>query len=205
MISKEQRIYLMADLWPSACKQQGWQRNDDARRYALFAEVLGHFPDHARTLADGGHISCNDFKKTRDRDDFGAVKARMLILAAADLRDEDPVKRTRLWIVNDRLIPCYRLYRPGAALAMILKERFKRIDGINGLEDLTLKQLEHLIFTLEARINSLRSDAGHSKHEMCQAANVDCWNPGPGSCKECVSAAPFVQQSIPVMAENEPF
>jgi hypothetical protein len=220
MINKEQRVYLMADLWPNACKQQGWDRNDNARRYALFAELLGHWPDHKRTLDGGGHISCNDFVKTRDRDDFGTVKARLLLLAAADLLEDDPVKRTRLWIVNYRLIPCYRLYRPGTALTTIMKERFKRVPGMKVLEDLTSEELEHLIFTLEARVNTLRNVAGHTKHEMCQAANVDCWNPGPDNCPKCnretrddkeIEKAMEIDEDMaagPVLpggSENEPF
>ena len=190
MINRKQKIHLMADLWPAACSQQDWPIKDDARRYALFADVLGHWPEHAATLAAGGHISCNDFVKSRDRDDFGEVKARLLLLAAADLTQSDPVRRTRLWIIRERLMPCYRLYRPGPALTTILHERFKRVAGINDLEDLGSDDLQKIIFTLEARVHQARKSAGQTKHEMCQAAGVLCWSPAPVDCGEC-AGRPF--------------
>ena len=100
MINAKQRIHLMAELWPGACAFQGWNRNDDQKRYDLFAKVLGDREPHKATLAN---ISCNDFLKTNQRDDFGEVKRELLVLSAADLRQESPVRRTRLWIIRRRL------------------------------------------------------------------------------------------------------
>ena len=64
MLTKNQRISLMAELWPNACAFQGWNEDDKERRYALFAKILGNREPHKTTLASGGHISANDFIKT---------------------------------------------------------------------------------------------------------------------------------------------
>lgn len=205
MITKSQRITLMAELWPAACRQQGWDENDKTMRYAVFAEVLGDREPHKSNLAAGGHISANDFLSEGERDDFGAIKRHLLLLSGKDLLQADPVRRRLLWIVTDRLMPCYRVYKPGAALETILRERFSRIKGVNTIDDLSLTNVKKLIYTLTARVNTARKAAGDTPHEMCQAAEVQCWRPPPSKCPQCQE---FIRQEVTageVPAENEPF
>jgi hypothetical protein len=197
MLTKNQRVHLMAELWPNACVFQGWNENDKERRYEFFARVLGSREPHKTTLARGGHISANDFIKTDQQDDFGDVKRELLLLAAADLRQESPVRRTRLWIIRRRLAPCLHIYKAGA-LDTILRERFKRARQVNGIEDLSDGDLEKLIWTLEARVNAARNEAGDSHHEMCLEARVKRWKLCPKDCEHCAAEAAQERQGAVV-------
>jgi hypothetical protein len=188
-ITSQQRIYLMSTLWRNAARFQGWAESDEARRYWVYAQVLGHWPDHAKTLAKGKTIRTRDFVKSADRDDFGAVKRELLDLAGLKAKPgDDPVKRTKVWVIQQRLMPCYLLYRPGTALATILHDRFKRYAGLNSVEDLSPADLDNVIMTLEARVNVVRNEAGDSHHAMCARAGVQRWKPCGKDCPECRGA-----------------
>lgn len=182
MITRAQKIHLMAELWPNACAHQGWDEADKPKRYALFARILGQRDPHKATLAAGRDISCNHFVKTAERDDFGDVKNELLLLAGADLIQDSPTRRTFLWVIEQRLMPCYRVYKAEASLETILRERFGRVKGINTIHDLRDADLEKLIFTIEARVNVARAAAGDTHHGMADRAGVkpwrcarDCW------------------------------
>ena len=198
-ITKAQRIYLMGTLWPDACQFQGWQVKDEARRYQVYAETLGYWADHAKTLEKGRPIRTADFVKGADRDDFGEIKRALLDLAGLKAKQrDDPARQTLLWVIAHRLMPCYALYRPGKALETILQERFKRISGWNTVADLEPADLKKLIYTLEARVHAAMSEAGETHHKMCRRAGVERWKPCPAGCVECLS------EKCPVET-NQPF
>lgn len=212
MTSQNQKIHLNAELWPDACKQQGWNPRDRDKLYDIYARVLGHLEPHKTKLAKGGRISACDFKSVGTRDDFGEVKKELLLLAGKDLLGDSPGRRRLLWIIEQRLTPCYRLYRPEAALDTILRERFGRRRGLNTIHDLADPDLEKLIFTLEGRVNDCRNEAGHSHHEMCAKAEVELWKPCPKDCWICYAerdgSEPFksgVEEPVPVRGDDVPF
>lgn len=196
MTTQKQKIHLNAELWPAACKQQGWEARDRAKLYEIYARKLGHLEPHKTTLARGGRISACDFVSGSDRDDFGEVKKELLLLAGADLLESDPVRQRRLWIIEQRLMPCYRLYKADG-LETILRERFGRIRNVNTIHDLSNDNLEKLIFTLEARINTARNEAGDSHHEMCHNAGVETWKPCAKECYLCAPQAPDNLETVP--------
>lgn len=99
-MSKLQRTWFMATIWPDACKAQGWNKSDSEKRYDLFARVLARVPRHAATLAAGGHISFNDF----DQADFDKVKAecgRLTDNVAATIETDHPALGERRRLLNN--------------------------------------------------------------------------------------------------------
>lgn len=184
MTTQAQKIHLNAELWPAACRQQGWKPKDREKLYEIYARVLGEREPHMSKLAEGGRISACDFVSAPGRDDFGDVKKELQLLAGNDLLQADPIRRQRLWKIRSRLMPCYRVYRPDAALETILRDRFKRVRLVNGIDDLGSADLEKLIWTLEARVNVCRNDAGETHHQMCDKARVKPWR-CPAKCERC--------------------
>lgn len=187
-MNKQQRIYMMAEIWPEACEFQGWDRNDKEKRYEVFARVLGHKPRHADTLARGEHISFNDF----DQDDFGDVKKELLQLAGK-VPTHDPKKQNLLWVIRNRLRPCLAVYHPypDAYMRTVLKMRHKIFKGVETVDDLSAVEvrrpskknpgrmitdspLKQFLFTLSRCVDELRQKAGDSVHEMNQRAQVPC-------------------------------
>ncbi len=195
MITTKQRIHLMAELWPNACAAQGWQKGDDQRRYEVFAEALGHLSRYQAILDRGGHISTKDM----DNGDFDLVKKHLLHLADK-INIVDQEKKRLLWVINVRIAKCLALYvyDPGAYIQRVLLERFKIVRGVSTPADLSTaqrwkrdeagelvrdshgdpielpSQLKMLVMTLTGRVDALRRQAGHSGHEMHQAAGLEC-------------------------------
>ena len=77
-MTKAQRVYLFADLWPAACRVQQWAEGDDARRYETFAMALQHLPKFRALLAAGRDIHTADIDAA---DGFTALKNHLLMLA----------------------------------------------------------------------------------------------------------------------------
>jgi hypothetical protein len=199
-MSRKQTIWMMADLWPKACKAQGWNKSDNEKRYDLFARVLARIPRHAATLKAGRHISFNDF----DQADFDAVKAECLALAdnlkgAVETVRPDYGEERRLRHQIDELLRCLGLYieRVDAYLRPILAAKFKgrtSIDDLSAIPVLKdkgvgLSELMRCLMTLRQIVNQKRNAAGHTVHEMNLLAAVPC------HCKQC--------QTVP--ASNQPF
>lgn len=172
------------ELWANACAYQGWDRlstkDREAKRKEIMADVFG------------GPKSAKDVNKDKE---FGAIKARFLMLAGnvqggvEDGKAKFDNKRRLLWVIEQKkkLIALYQDH-PDEYLHTVLRERFKRFNGLNSIDDLSAErtnekpsQLEQLIFTLSARINDMRNDAGHTIHEMNTLARVPCAK----TCKAC--------------------
>jgi hypothetical protein len=172
------------DLWAEACKWQGWDRlstkDKDAKRKEIMADVFG------------GPKSAKDVDKDEE---FGKIKARFLLLAGkvkGGVEDGRPHydQRRRLLNVIEQKKKLLAIYTDQSEeyLHVVLKDRFKRVNGINSIDDLSAQrvnnkpsQLEMLVFTLSARINDMRNQAGHTIHEMNQLAGLTC----PSTCKMC--------------------
>jgi hypothetical protein len=205
MMTKAQRYKFMVEVWPAVCKAQKWNKSDNERRYAFFAQVLGMVPRHARTLAQGGHISFNDF----DNSDLDAILAECGRLT-------DNIKRTietdhpelgdarRVHHQIDQELACLRVYvdNPTSYLVPILRAKFRGKTTIDELSpEPTLKdhgtipsELTRCLYTLRTIVNKKRTEKGHSVHKMRLLANVPC------SCAICVP-----RKQVVLYTENEPF
>ncbi len=204
-MNKQQRIKMMAELWPAACAFQKWNRNDDAKRYDIFARVLTaegsarreHF---LQLIESRGHISGNDLVH---EDDISAVFKELKELAGK-IPLVDPKKKQLLWVVRNQLRPCLALYveQPDSYMTKILKERHKVFRGVSTIEDLSSQprpdnkpsELMMFVFTLNDRIDALRSAYGDTGHMMCVRARVKC------KCAEC---AKYGQRHLEVLAGSE--
>lgn len=191
-MNREQRIHMMAELWPNACTAQGWAKGDDEKRYDLFARVLGHKPRHKAKLDHGDHISFNSF----DEQDFTDVKKELLLFANRLPKPAPANKKTQtLWVIQNRIMPCIALYRPADVyVKTILKTRFKKVPGVATMADLSdvvapgqrFSPLQQFLFTLSRALDRLRAEAGHTGHEMHQLASLAC-KPGCARCRPVLS------------------
>lgn len=181
MMSNGQRVHMMAELWPNACKAQGWNKSDAEKRYEVFARVLtapGHVNcgKHLQTIAAGEHISFNSF----DNADFDAVKKELLHLAdvipsptSGAVRGE---KERMLWKIRNEQVKCIAVYRGNFAsyINKILRDRFKRTVDVNTLADMPTEDVRKAMMTFAGRINYLRKEAGDTIHDMKMKAKLPC-------------------------------
>lgn len=213
-MSKSQRIKMMAELWPNACKSQRWSPNDNQKRYDVFAQVLGNVPRHARTLADGRHISFNDF----DNADFDRVKAHLLMLtgnlAAAIETDQPERGEARRLTFHARynhipLLKALGIEHAESYLKSILKDRFK-VDYESDLSQAPShgkdqqrgrSQLWQYLITISNRIDKMREKKGWTQHDLYTRASIDC------PCLACKQSRARQQAATPVLAtnSNQPF
>ena len=77
IMTKNQRIHLIVELWANACAAQGWDPKDDSLRHAIY-ERLHSLPEDAPYHID--HTRFRDFTQS----DFDRVKAELLRLAKPD-------------------------------------------------------------------------------------------------------------------------
>lgn len=204
-MTKNQRISLMAELWPNACRSQGWREEDrDLRLYVCSIAVARDIKNiqQFRNVLSGG-VPIPVLKSTNDIADnkqFTKVKGLLLMLAD-DLRgpsaNHDNQARTKRWVVQQQ-IKCLALYvgNAEAYVAQIIRDKFKGGSAFVPLtlDDLSARpyesesrtvpsQLDQLIRTLAGRLHNkktgFRVKAGHTIHEMCVKAGVKC------HCAEC--------------------
>lgn len=179
LLSKDQ-VSLFWRLWSSACKTQGWTRDAgltsadiDAHRKAMLAEM--------------GFSSLTQVDRTAG---FGRVKARLMTLCdslkgaiEADHPEMDDARRKRHMIRHD-LAPCLALYvqDPVGYIESILRDKFHIPSNCAvDLEALTIlpsgsspSQLDQAVMTISARLNSLRSTAGDTVHDMRVKSKARC-------------------------------
>lgn len=140
-MTPNQRIHLMAELWPAAAAALGCSPNDRERRLEEISRALGRVVD-----------SASDIKTNAD---FDKVKGRMLALSRpadvnAQVRQEN-MPRTRLLVGI-----CERRAAYGeGSFATLLSERFGTKDW-EGLPDWQLVQLRD---TLESRLHARGKNA----------------------------------------------
>lgn len=183
-------------MWPLACQQQGWTREAglsaadiDAKR----KEFLRRCGFASLTLVD----RVNGFTKVKNELE---ILIRPNIDAAREAEDQTiNLARTLRWTIRNNLLPCLALYHPDSEgyLAEVIQDKFNRLRHYENLtlDDLDARpipstarngqlyegasQLEQVRSTLSARINTMRSEAGDSVHDMKLRAGLKC------DCKRC--------------------
>ena len=218
-ITQSQRITIM-QLWQRVCKDRGWKAGDRELRMDTFSRLVG------RPLA-----STDDVERLDECTKLmNELKSMLGVSLKAGLEATDPtlnqarVLRTR--ILTD-LVPCLELYLEdvrGYITEIIQdKNRWWKIDRPAvemTLMDLTAKpvistdrktgllresasQLEQLLYTLSARLNDLRNQAGDSVHDMRTRAGLDC------TCAKCrARSAVLTLDALPAaepVAVEQPF
>lgn len=164
-MTSAQRIHLMADLWPRACRCQGWPSADRALRLRVLSEAVGREIHSASELDATG--------------DYDAVKAHLGMLAdnlKATIETDHPEqgRARRLRAVIRRQLADLGQFGgdPHALLAKLILDKF---GGGYDLDDLTAdpiirtdrvgqlresaSQLDQMMFTLARIISSKRKAA----------------------------------------------
>jgi len=160
-MTRNQRIHLMRDLWPAACRAQGWAPNDRVRRIALCGLALG------RKLTTTSEINSTD--------EFDRVKAHLLLAAerieGAQEVDHPELGDARRWrFVLERMLKCLAVYCGDveAYLRPILADQF----GGRHPELLKAAELERLLMTVTARTHSFRNQVGDTIAQMEHKAGL---------------------------------
>jgi hypothetical protein len=219
-INAAQRMKLMIELWPKACRAMGWKQSDRELRLATLSEAVG------RQLVSANEIGAHD-EFSRVVDHLGKL-AGELPAAIRDGRDE-LTERDRLIFVIDEQRKQLALYLPEGSSAeayiqQVIRDKFNRGRRTERrqVEDLSNdprtpvlvrghlweppSELKQLVMTLSARINPMRKAAKHTQHDMHMLAGTRC------KCKACTRerelaklrgsrATEFVDESEPVGAE----
>lgn len=139
-MTDRQRMSILADWWPRACKAQGWKVSDRDLRLDVISQAVG------RPIS-----TMHQLDNSRDVD---RVKAHLLSLAddlAATVettREDDPGLRRRLLF----LIRKQSAQLGGEPYVMaIARDRFHLVAGVRTLDDLSTEDLRQLMMTLKAR------------------------------------------------------
>jgi hypothetical protein len=208
-ITKKQRVALMAQLWPDACEAQGWDREDDARRYEVFAAALGQLPRYAAILRERGEIHTGDLDP---HEGFTVLKNHLLMLAgnlkgAVKTEQINVQLREAVTYRIEEHLRCLALFplpapigHDGAeALANKLAgdlawagrakgvefrewrelDAERRVRLRDGEPQESPSDLERLLMNLARIVNDRRGTAGLTIHEMNVRADLKC------SCALC--------------------
>lgn len=185
-MTKNQRDLLLR-LWSQACRYQGWTSANglnskmvDALRRRETEKVFGE---------------PKSWKEISWRGEFDKIKNHFLFLAGnvkGTIRTDRPdldEKQRLLKFIQEDLLRCLALYRPPERyLQDILRDGHRIYSGLKTIEDLSAaprpprdgedqprpSQLQCLIYTLSARINTLRNEAGDTIHDMRMRAGLEC-------------------------------
>lgn len=195
-------------LWAAGCRAQGWL---DLPR----AELEGK---RKEMLRRAGFASLKDVDA---RAGFDAVKRELLLLqesvrAGMETPEDSEARRLR-WIILHELLPCLGLYHPApeAYLGLVMREKEGWFKGERPTVDMTLEDLsnapemrlengepvegdsplQQCLFTLSARLDSMRVKAGHTPHEMRTAAGARC------GCRLCLGNVQQNSKSAPGASE----
>jgi hypothetical protein len=221
-MTPNQRITLMADWWPRACRSQGWKASDRELRLAELSKAVG------RELN-----SASDLNSTTDID---AVKAHLAALSdnlPAVLKHETPGEDRAVRLrhsIRDQL-KCLALYVDGKTaaekyLAELIKDKFKHgsrgvhtpaltIDDLsaepihfsrNGVLREIPSQLDQIVMTLARAIQAKRKAAGDTIHTMKLRAGLRC------DCRQCnpprrvaMSISSITNEEEKMDTEEQPF
>ncbi|MDE2020943.1 MAG: hypothetical protein KGJ13_11455 [Patescibacteria group bacterium] len=197
-ITAAQRTVIMK-LWGRVCKDRGWKASDREFRLGKFGEIIGR---PITSTDDIGRIDeCTKLMK-----ELSALLG--VDVQAAREADDLTINRARVLFhqICGELVPCLELYiadvRGYLTAIMEDKNRWWKIDRPARdikITDLTARpirkwdfktrsmkefpsQLEQLQYTLAARLNTLRNQAGDSIHDMRTRAGLGC------NCSKCISA-----------------
>lgn len=210
-MTKPQRDLLLR-LWSAACRNQGWDK-----AHGLNSKMVDALRKAETAKVFGGEKS---WTKIEWRVEFGRIKNHLLFLGGnvqgtmeTDRPDLDE-KRRLLKYIHDDLMKCLGLYRPPERYVQdVLRDGGpgrKIYSGITSIDDLSAaprppkegsdqpraSQLQCLIFTLSARINTLRNEAGETIHAMRMRAGVPC------VCAQCTKGRAREEVAAELLAEG---
>lgn len=202
-ISTKQRIKIL-ELWAKVCKDRGWKVGDRELRLATIGGFLH------RKLA-----SLDDVERLAECTKVLAELQSMLgVSVKAGLETADPGrnrKRNWKWLIGNEVLPCLALYPLDAPMGdvgahaylvevMTDKSRYRKTDRPGSeptLEDFEERAVRMIYWTLNARLNQKRKEAGHSGHEMCLLAGITC------KCGPCLrSVVPAAGPLLPPLASG---
>jgi hypothetical protein len=217
-ISKAQRFTIL-QLWGKVCKDRGWKSSDRALRLATIGKILGRdltTLDEVERLAECTKV-------------MAELKALLGVSLKAGMEATDPSrnrKRNWRWLITNEALPCLALYvENGMAGAqaylltvMLGKSRWRKTDRPETdpvLADFDERTCEQIFWTISARLNDKRKEAGHSGHEMCVAAQVKCKCAACKRAREAKEMGPVIPalpvgtdeavETVKLLDENEPF
>jgi len=179
-ITKSQRITI-SQIWNKVCKDRGWATGDRALRLATLGELLGR---PLETMDDIGRL--DECTKV-----MHGLNAMLGINLKSALEATDPTrnqKRNSTWIIFNEILPCLELYPLAAPMGrfgaetylqtvLVDKSRWRRADRPERepiLADFDERTCQQILWTLSARLNDKRREAGHTGHQMRIAAGVPC-------------------------------
>jgi len=218
-MTQRQMIYLNADLWPAACRFQGWAANDRCKRLEVLAQLVGRPLESSKEIDSGK--------------DFDAVRKGLQELAAKLPLDDGGLAARKRVKIREHL-RCLALYHPDAEgyfRQMVLdlcgggpaenSFAIRETPLQHLIEDLSSQpvirrkrngdtyeassDLERVLMTLNGRLNGatgFRAKARDSLHDMLKKAGLPC------ACKQCSGrdALPRVhaqdaQERVPTLVE----
>ena len=145
-MTTRQRITILADWWPAACRVQHWKPSDRSLRLRIISEAIG------RPIESMGELN--------NTDDIDQVKAYLKHLAeditgTAEAGNPEPGERRRyLWLIRQHGRALSPKAPHDAYTLSIARDRFHNTAGLTTIEDLTTEQLRQLMMTLWARLQS---------------------------------------------------
>lgn len=173
--------------WAAACRVMNWTRNAGLTA----AEIDAHRKEF---LGRCGFASLTVVDRVAG---FTVVLNELKILQGASLRAAqetvDPSlneARVLCHLILTELIPCLELYVADvrAYLVEVLAHQPRLMRELD-LPHLTVAELTRLRFTITARLNARRKEAGDTIHTMKKRAGVPC---GCAQCRRPVCAASFI-------------
>lgn len=164
-MTKTQRITLMADWWPAACRAQGWNSSDRDLRLRTLGEAVGRELESASDLNSTGDID-------RVKAHLGGLANKLAPVIKHETPDEDDAVRWR-WLVRQEIRKLAGCLTPApgqtpmsaamAYTAALIRDKFQsggpHVDALQPLtiDDLPLDQLRQLKITLSQRQAKLAS------------------------------------------------
>jgi hypothetical protein len=138
-MTTKQRMSILVDRWPAACRAQGWNKSDRELRLSVISSAVGRPVN-----------SLNDLDNSRDIDAVYAALGRLTdnVGRTVEVDNDEPGYRRRiLWLVRKH---GHELGGEPYILALA-RDRFHLTAGLRTIEDLSTEQLDQLMITLNAR------------------------------------------------------
>ena len=161
-MTDKQRITLMADWWPRACQNQGWDDGVRALRLEVLSEAVGRPLGSASELDSGRDIDRVKAHLGWLSDDVGRTREK---------GDDEPGDRRRyLWLIRKHSAAVYE----DAQLWKLLGDRFGLTRTLDAIADLSTEDLWELMITLDARRRTGRRQGVSGRHAKSKQAAEEC-------------------------------
>ena len=160
-MTSKQRLSILLDRWPAACRTQQWNPKDRDLRLHTISQAVG------RPIT-----SMNDLDNATDIDrvfaHLGILSERLAAIIESSPTGEDYGYRRRLyWLIRKHARPL----GGEPYILQLARDRFHLVPGLRTIEDLTTPQLHQLMMTLNARQHSSRRrQSAHSNESLTSEA-----------------------------------